>query len=61
MDSLRELELELKGEIKAVETFLSSKDLSHTRTYKKAEEELPFLKHTLKRVTDKREKWKKNL
>ena len=54
MDSLRELELELKGEIKAVETFLSFKGLAHTRTYKKAEEELPYLKHTLNVIKKKR-------
>lgn len=53
MESLKELELELKGQIAAIETFLAHKGLNHTRTYKKAEEELPYLKHFLKMVIEK--------
>jgi hypothetical protein len=53
MESLKELELELKGQIKAIETFLASEGLKHTRTYKKAEAELPYLKHFLEMVIEK--------
>ena len=44
MTKQREQELIVKGEIKALETFIESKGLSHTKTYKKAVEELKTLK-----------------